>query len=71
MTFTFPVYITVNAKTREAAKEVIRIGLDYERLFGNWSYTISHPINAPDTPTRLKDPDVLALMTACEKEEKP
>jgi hypothetical protein len=61
MTFTFPVYITVNAKSAESAKKAIRIALEYQRHFASgarhdgeptgeatgWSYTISPPICSP------------------------
>lgn len=45
MKFTIPVYITINAKNAEIAKEVITNALKYEQKLINFSYNVSHPIN--------------------------
>jgi len=50
MMFTFPVYITMDAKTKEDAEKQIELTLKYGQLFYKLSYTISKPINDPSIP---------------------
>ena len=52
--FTFPIYVTLRAKTEEEARRLLKGMLDSEHIIGQFSFTISRPINMPDTPTVSK-----------------
>ena len=54
MYFTYPVYITVDTKTRQEGKEEIERMFKIHHLPNSTkklSYSISNPINSPDTPS--------------------
>jgi len=50
MIFTFPVYITLKAKTEAEAHALLKEMLESEHILKAFSFTISAPINKPDCP---------------------